>query len=560
MFDHPSQPSLIYSYYARQPIEGVARIRDQMRAAHNYRNRLCALERLRRDEAAAVVREHSPELAEIEARYHSLKAELDAERARLKAMNKAERKRVVTPEQRAATKAKRDENRETYARLKELKAAVYDDPAVKARLKEVDDADLARRQEARKESGLYWGNYLAVEQAAQSFRSGTPPQFKRWSNRGRIVVQLQGGLSIDELFAGADMRLRIDPLADGGWESHVESAKRRTLVRIRIGSVGREPIWGVVPIHLHRAIPESARVKWAYLSVEPFGTGERWKFQLVLANADGWGKDDLASDGMAGVDLGWRRVPEGLRVAYWVGDDGAMGELILPQDLLDKRKHSRDVQGTWDENFDVAKAALSLFMESTAHPKWLEEHTKFLAQWRNHDRLAQVVDYWRENRFAGDELVFPEFDAWSQQDRHLLRWWKFEREACQNRRTALYREFAAMLRRRYSRAGVEDCDWSKLAKRAQPEETPDDGAAREHRFFAAVGTLREMIEETMPTTRVESAYTTQTCHACGESSAFDAKAELIATCPQCELAMDQDERAARNLLRAASEEVEAVTA
>jgi len=63
----------------------------------------------------------------------------------------------------------------------------------------------------RAASGLSgsWGSYLLVEAAVDSAKQHPEePRFRRWDGTGRVGVQLQGGLSVDDVLAGIDTRLR----------------------------------------------------------------------------------------------------------------------------------------------------------------------------------------------------------------------------------------------------------------------------------------------------------------------------------------------------------------
>src|SRR5205807_6540186 len=107
-------------------------------------------------------------------------------------------------------------------------------------------------------------------------------RFHRWDGRGRLAVQLQGGLPVADAF-GSDSRLRIAPVPAGAWERGAPPSARRTTVQLRIGSEGREPVWATVPVVLHRPLPPAAQIKWVFLLRERIGTSEDWHVPFVLA-------------------------------------------------------------------------------------------------------------------------------------------------------------------------------------------------------------------------------------------------------------------------------------
>lgn len=88
--------------------------------------------------------------------------------------------------------------------------------------------DLAKN--AYQYAGIFWGQRaLVVDAAAQSFASlpmydlhgnANDPRFVRWAREGSVGLQIMGGLSVEQVHAGDDARLRLrppDPRAWSGW-------------------------------------------------------------------------------------------------------------------------------------------------------------------------------------------------------------------------------------------------------------------------------------------------------------------------------------------------------
>src|SRR3989304_5667793 len=159
---------------------------------------------------------------------------------------------------------------------------------------EAKAAEAIRR--ARADSGLYWGTYLCVEDAAQRSRrtSREAPRFRRWDGSGLLATQLQGGLAVPDLLAGTDRRAQL-----------VGEGKRR-LLRLRVGSTGRDPVWAAFPMVYHRDLPPEGTVKWARICCHRLGTHTKWSAQIVL---DGLPEVTLPSPtrGTVAIDVGWRR-------------------------------------------------------------------------------------------------------------------------------------------------------------------------------------------------------------------------------------------------------------
>ena len=539
MFGNSSLPSVIYRYGANEPILNLPLVIEHLRAAHRYRNKLVEIERLRRDAAASVVSSVSPELASLEAEYVSLDLKADAEAARIKLVNKTERKQRATIEDRQSLAAIRSQKREVYARLKEAKKLAYSSPDAKARLAEVDAIAIAEGKAARAVCGCGWGSYLAIEQSLTGIRQGPPPKFLPWLGNGKLAVQLQGGMSLEEAELG-DNRLRIETVVRGKQQN----------VWMRIGSdENRNPLWAVVPVVLHRPLPRDAQIKWVYLTARRVACHTQWGICFVLARAEGWKKDDLSASGKVAVDLGWRLVNDGLRVAYWRGSDGQEGEVVISHADVSRWTKADDLRSIRDDRFNVARDALADWMENKELLPWLAEKTEHLRQWRSAARLAGVVVAWRDSRFDGDAEIFTTMEAWRKKDKHLYEWQENQRRKSIAWREHLYRNLAADLSRRYKSVVVEDANWREIGAKPDVGEAAENPIAARNRVIASPGLLRRFLRERFAEyVEVKSANTTQICGVCGKVMGVDAAATLSLVCPHCQNQEDQDRNAAGNML------------
>jgi hypothetical protein len=383
--------------------------------------------------------------------------------------------------------------------------------------------------------------------------------FRRWTGDAKLAVQLQGGLPVAKALGGEDRRLRIEMFGN-----------RSAVVYLRVGSEDREPVWCAVQCTLHRPMPEDAFIKWAYLIARRIGTHTEWSVQFVLSR-DRWPRDDAASEGSVGIDVGWRRVDDGLRVAYWTGSDGKEGELIIPHARLDAWKKIEHLQSIRDLHFNLMRDRLSDWLLAADDlPDWLLERAKSLRQWRSAARLAALSIEWREQRFAADALpladaaeiaselrleaahygepegMFDLLEAWRKKDKHLFDWQAHQRAKLQRWRDDLYRNFAADLRRRYKSARIKACNWAQLMRKPAPEDKAN-GALRKHMRTASVGRLLRLVADSMLVEKVATMATKQRCHACG-NLCEELNPKILHTCRHCGEVWDQDRNEALNLL------------
>ena len=545
-----------YVYGLRLPHEGREAAIEQMRLMARYRNRLVEIERRRRERGEASLREASPELVSIDAEIAALDGRIEAAVGEIAAANAEARRRTGTPEQREALAGLRAQRRDLYARRKALRADLYADASpLRAALTRIDDESREEVRRSRAENGLYWGSYLVVEAAARSFRRGAPPVFRRWDGGGCVAVQIQLGMSVEEVLAGGDPRLRIVPIADacGRHPTHE--------LWLRIGSQDdRSPIWLRARATLHRPIPSGARIKWAEVHRLMIGPRDEWRLHLVLegeadAFAPRWRR---AESGMVALDLGWRRVATGLRVACWVGDDGERGELVIGDADLRRWNVAPSLRSTRDLHFDSARRILNDWtaqQPADSLPDWFRAATETLGQWRSSPRLRELVERWGRQRFAGDEDIHVAAAEWAGKERHLHQWSAAAEAKAVRWREDLYRCFAARLARRYATAVIEDTDWREVVRRPDSAAAESGDAARLYWRVASPGRIGQMLAERMTLRRVPAQYTTQRCHACGEIERFNAAPRVTHTCSHCGAVWDQDESAATILLAIARGEL-----
>lgn len=605
-------PSRFYRYGARAPVAEGETVRSQMRLAHRYHNALVEVELRRRkrvDETLAAV---EPALAATEVALAVAEAEVEASRGAIRAAQAAARKKVRPKALVARVAAAKAARAPLYAQRKAIRGRLFGvralkvggvsagwvtppDPRWTAAQAQIDADTLAEKKRLRAACGLYWGTYLAVEDSLRGVRKGRPPKFQRWRGDGHLAVQVQHGLSPAEALAGVDNRLRIEPVPAAAWLPGGRHL-RKTTVWLRVGPPGRPkkgegdrpPVWAKVPIVLHRPLPDDARIKWVHLLRRRVAVHDEWSVSFVLTRASGWAKPDVAAEGAVGIDVGWRLRPNGLRVAYWLGSDGAEGELVLPSRWLGGFEKVEDLRSIRDKHFDAARGALMAWLKGRDVPEWFREVAAYLPHWKSSARLARVVARWRTARFPGDadplldaaalrsalsldppsgprgrnggptragrlgygspDSIYGIMEAWRQQDRHLCEWEGNQREKLQRQREDVYRNFGAQMRRRYRTAAVEALDLRGFHVLPKAEETPEEQAVRKHVRDACLSVLFRCVEEGMARlVRVDPALTTMRCADCGHVADFD-RMNLVAPCPACQRPEDQDRRAARNLL------------
>lgn len=569
-----SAPVRVYSYGARVPKEHLGTAFDILFKAHQYRNKLTEI--IHEADAARrnVYTELSPELVTVNTRIEALNTRISAVYEAHAVVMSERRRRVTDPVKKAEIQELKAQRAVLFKEAGKLKKAIRGMPAAKKLFTAAMEARGRQEKAARAASGVYHGTYVSSEEAIAVAekksagkwkdnwrpRMGRPlrdtdflPRFKRFDGEGGIVVQIgrAGGATFKEITTGKCQYLYLREPQGLIWQGG-----------IRVGSdEHRKPVWLPFSIKLHRGIPDDCKVTWAKLLAFRVGTHTKWELQLTLKREAGF--DDLRRElekGVIAMDVGWRKLPQGLRVAYWVDNKGKQGEILIPQERLERLRKIDDLKAIRDKNFNAAKAELQTWVGGAQGlPEWFTGALTHLHLWNAQARMARFLLNWRNQRFQGDQDIYIKMEAWRKQDKHLLDWQEHQRRGEKKWRDYFYRNVAAGLSRSYRQVVIEDFDLRVFS--VEPDMLKDDEDIEEliryYKNTAGVSVLRRFIEEKMTvTTKAPAEFTTQQCHQCLHTEEFDAKG-LVHTCIRCGATWDQDYNACMNLLRLSSGGVQA---
>ena len=611
----PKTPSWIdcrtFNYGAKAPLTNLKLVSDQIKTAHQFRNALVGVELDRRAKVDAdiVKLPGAVRLAKVEALLIKKEAEIAELRAQKKALHiKARTKKIRNAPLERAISALAKEIKELREERKELRAKTFDSKAWK---RGEDRRRLwfnAENRRCYKEADLTAiGTGGRIQTESGKTRSGPPPHFKRYDGAGKLSVQLMGGLSVEDALACKDSRLRIKMVRKGIWvrgsrkkkATHPDASHHldadgypmrflgNAWVHIRVASLdkkdqvrkgGHKPVWAVVPVNMHRDLPEDAMLKWVFLLRKKRGTSETWSVQFSVAEDTRTRAPDpsAATQGHVAIDVGWRLIPrsddertcgfrsedheelvhghkcpqKAIRAAYWIGSDGQEGELRLPPRLICALYKVYDIQSIRDKSFNAVREELLTWKKAQRTvPGWLKKTLKHAHSWRKPVRLVYLIRDWQERRFKGDAAIFDRIDTWCRvEDKHLYNYEAHLRAQAHAWRNEVYRRFVADLRRQYATVVLEDINMSALAKRKAPEEAHlEEEATRRHRHIAAISVLRTYFGEKMRVVKVDPAGTSYLCNNCGCPS-FRGSSAAVHTCSTCGTTWDRDANAARNIL------------
>lgn len=590
-------PTRVYTYGCRAPVKGADRLHEQLFLASRYYNALIEIERGRRDEYRKARSSIGETLGTLEALRDAITQQIDAAREEIKRKRSEDRKRTGAPEATAKVQRLRAERRAAMDKIRAECLRLKQDPKLQEAVGAINAAANTRTKEARAASGLYWGTYLLVERAIEAARkSKADPRFHKFDRTGRIGVQFQQGITVLELF-GDDTRLQIDPLPEDTWGTRSGRRRARPMVRIRVGSDGRQPIWAELQAVIHRPLPKDGRITWAWIKVSRTGPHLRYELQVSLESEE-FRRDPpaLGKMRMAAIDIGWRVLPTGeVRVGFLYDAFDKQREFRLPASIRQELGAADSIRSINDGHFNTARAVLGRWVKEHPElvPAWMPEELTTMHAWRARGRLARVARqlaselpevvrlawglWWRRTeedsrykelyadydevaawlRGSPLEALAVYLDIWRRKETHLWEMETAKRARAQRQRRDTFRNWASELAKSYSTVVLEEFNLQKFARSPAPEEEHESSTAvRRAGRDAAPNEFRLALESALGKQRLVRvpAHHTTTDHDCGHRNAsvafeLDRAAEILVTCDGCGIEFDQDAQAARNLLR-----------
>jgi len=484
-----------------------------------------------------------------------------------------ERKTLIEQrgKRRAAARSKEKAGTEFLdARIKSIKAELSPLYAsrkmlakeAKEQQKLVLDAMETERREfvkiARQHSGCFWSNYNAVIDSfsvarVKAMKDGVDLRFHRFDGSGRLVNQIIGGLSVDGLFSRENTQIGI----------RMESYRRGTLYvtaytgRDADGKHIRRNV--EFPIVLHRPIPDGSVIKSASVGIEHIGGKPRYHVTFTCRAASNG--EPASGTAAAGINLGWKQVRGGLRVATAVYSDGGNPEhLILPGDYIASMEYVHKLHGDIDARANDMHAALRNSLAGIRNPDdgameglSVDDHHLLYRIWRATRPPTRAMDAlaWRMKDIPNLPLVAGmDLETWRKWHKRTGQEMDNLRDKLLARRQDMYRVFASHVANRAGYVVVDDTDYREAAMVEHHDGSDPDlhETARSNRFVAAPFELRLLIKQAIEKRGGKferSGEKINNCHQCGSHTI---SGDIVRQCHACGAVFDTDENAARNLL------------
>ena len=541
----------VYRYGLRAPLDWDTSCEDELRRMSELWNALVTIGNTNRAEVMTLTAA-DPSVVAHEAERAVLVAALEALREERRASNKANRGRVKRPDLDARAAALRPQLATVNKVASEARRAARarNNDKMTAITRNHYEAVKGARNAAYLGHKLYWGNYNAVCQSYERARSrtlkggGTLKSHRHYDcpeagmSRARLVNQIQGGATAAELIASGCSQVALDP--------------ERRLLRLTVyrHDRARQATW---PIVYDRPLPDEARIQ--EVSIHRRAVADSWEWSVSFLLRVPAKLPAAADERSCGIDLGWRLVNSGLRVATVVHDGGDHEHIVLPPIFQRRMERIEALDSERIKSADAVRVAMRA-LDWTKAPAELCPLSMRALRTKRAEDLHVLVVAWRRHPAWGGE-AFQIANTWRAQDRKDWQERAGLARRIANARQDFYRCTVKRLTERYGVIGIENINWATIGEREKADGTPNDIAIATGRYRrlaspgAFVAELTRAARNSGSHIHRHAGPSTWECNDCGVVSVPADRSELIHACPACQSVWDQDVNAARNLRAAA---------
>lgn len=560
-----------YKFGLLEPISGFDQEAiDVLFKRNKLWNDLVALEHNFRLKYRDFVLKSDEELQLIQSEIDSLSASIEELITAKKKLRQKERTAKVDDKFINETIRANKEKRKKLSEIaKEIRARVKIEIA--PRIAELNSQHYENIKQVRKESGLWWGNYETVMEAydaarVKAMKSNSELRFKRFDGTGKFAVRFQdGGLSFDDLMNGKSNDLIVEKLdishlqnlSSRGIRSRARHHLKISIFTYQDENGKKQRHYVTLPLVMHRDM-EEGKIKFIHVQRNRVGNQFNWSCSITMQTDDEPANiSNHPSSKSCGIDIGFRLVKDGLRVATLADSQDHTEHLILPNTWIERMNYVETLQSELSEEMNlmwvVLKKQLSVMIEHPEHLKEIIGNMLKMGEKLPYGGIKKLF-----NALKADEDLMPECLA-------ILRAWdkkiyRREREMFNlknkllSQRKHIYRNFAHMISNAYAHVIIEDMNLKEMVKVEKSETQSNDMAApiRANRQRASLYELINAIKLACVKTgsmfeKVEAAYSTRNCNFCGHVNARTDNINMI--CAGCGSMYDTDINAAKNFLK-----------
>lgn len=384
-------------------------------------------------------------------------------------------------------------------------------------------------------------------------------------DRKNGIPRIDGvGVTLDDIFGKRLSDVMVDPVDFDvrGLQSEERDAAL-TVVTMRLGRNAKDNKYIRFPVILNRPLPEGSRIVRVQYAWRKEGEGLKYHFNISFS-APAFSTQHPSQKAI-GIDVGWREQSNGsLQIATMMDSDSGLDLVFLPKEIAQAMEQVERLKSNRDE--ETNKLAEFWY----EHPQHIPErfHSVF-DKWKPGDGLKYVdsvglYESMRRERKAakerGERVEYPAvLEHWYKRFDHLHRWYLNLSVKTRRQRKEHYRLQAKYIAENFSLIGIEDVDWSLLARNKKVKDSQKENKlsqrARYNRTRAGISFFLAELERAAAATGAEivkvKGASTQHCHSCGHKNAqYAGTGERVWQCGSCGVTWDRDLNAAQNIVDA----------
>lgn len=391
-----------------------------------------------------------------------------------------------------------------------------------------------------------------------SIRTKGVMRVEPFDGTGRFTNQIQGGISVESLFSGKNIQIKVDPLPAGAW-SHPSRGARRRLQRTQFTATifvrdgkRRMVTW---PMIMHRPFPENVRIKEVVVSRARLDDRWLWSVVFVCTRTRVIKPGSATASTVIAIDPGWRRTKTGLRVATIVRATGETEYFELPNRLVQAFRFADELR----DRHNVLLANLRMLISRLAAPQQagvagVEEACIDPANLRLPSDFRRLAQLWSSNSRYDPSLV-AQINHASVEYKKVYLWERNHTRKILNTRDKLYQELAARVFKQVGEVLLHKIDIIEMNKNNKEtiRENFVPNSSKWYRRTAAISSLEHWIENKakrlgIPLICIQTKHG-QSCPSCGALDRKNRADTLMYVCAHCDHTWDRDWGTCRMMLK-----------
>ena len=529
----------VFKYGLLDPVKGWDQTAiDVLFLRNRLWNNLVAMERERRQAYRNLMLDADADLAAVQKRLDAI----ENERGKLVTRKNAGRAKARSRQTETAEIDHELKNLIEERKILRAQANLLRDRVkleIKPRAIELEKQRYEKIKQLIKGSGLWWCNSATAVAAfdmarVKAMKENAELRFHGFDGTGKYAVRRTGGFTLDELMTGklSFARLEALPPADlGGLSERGRRHRARHHLTMTVSTVIAEDstkkrhqvTW---PIILHRPLPDDCLIKHIHVQRKRVGNRFEWSCSITVDTPETVKSvHDHPSKIACGIDLGFRQVKEGLRVATLADSSGGLRHYMIGQDWLDSMNYVEAIQSELSETANLVWVQLRPLLAGLREcPEPLHERiTGMLKAGAKTPIRAMRVLY---RKLSNEPSLMPNalalLDDWQERIGRRAREMHDLRDKLLNHRKDTYRNIAREIARDYSLVRIASLRLKGMArvKRDDGSDTKLADSARKNRNRAALAELTLYIQHACIKTgatfeKLDTTYMTRTCSQCG---------------------------------------------